>query len=168
MIAGMRAFLVAAMGIGVVVAGPALQAQGLLAKPGVQHASVVATANPAAASPGSLVTLWADVTPNPSIHIYAEGAKDFTPVSLVLTPHAGITAGPAKYPKPDMATAPGATDAVPAYKQAFRIAMPVTIKGTAKPGDVVSIAGAVNYQACDDRLCYPVTAAPVAWKVTVK
>jgi hypothetical protein len=46
--------------------------------------------------------------------------------------------------------------------------MPVTIKGTAKPGDVVSIAGAVNYQACDDRLCYPVTAAPVAWKVTVK
>jgi hypothetical protein len=46
--------------------------------------------------------------------------------------------------------------------------VPVTIKSTAKPGDVVSIAGAVNYQACDDRLCYPVTAAPVAWKITVK
>jgi len=167
MIAGMRALLIA--GIGVVLAsGPAGHAQGLLAKPGVQHASVIATASLAAASAGSVVTLWADVTPNPSIHIYAEGAKDFTPVSLVLTPNAGITTGRAKYPKPDAASAPGATDVVPAYKQAFRIAMPVTIKGTAKPGDVVSIAGAVNYQACDDRLCYPVTAAPVAWKVTVK
>jgi len=156
-------------GIGIVLAsGSAGVAQGLLAKPGVQHASVVATADPAAATAGSVVTLWADVTPNPSIHIYAEGAKDFTPVSLVLTPNAGITAGRPKYPKPDVAAAPGSTDAVPAYKQTFRIAMPVTLKSTAKAGDVVSIAGAVNYQACDDRLCYPVTAAPVAWKVTVK
>jgi hypothetical protein len=169
MIAGMRAFLIAVCSIGVVLAsGSTGRAQGLLAKPGVQHASVAASANPAAASAGSQVTLWADVTPNPSIHIYAEGAKDFTPVSLVLTPNAGITAGRPKYPKPEAASAPGATDAVPAYKQTFRIAMPVTIKSTAKPGDVVSIAGAVNYQACDDRLCYPVTAAPVAWKVTVK
>jgi hypothetical protein len=168
MIAGMRALLTA-FGIGLVFASaPAGQAQGLLAKPGVQHASVVATSSPAAVSAGALVTLWADVTPNPSIHIYAEGAKDFTPVSLVLTPNSVIAAGRPKYPKPDMALAPGATDAVPAYKQAFRIAMPVTIKSTAKPGDVISIAGAVNYQACDDRLCYPVTAAPLAWKVTVK
>ena len=168
MIVGMRACLIAACSIGVVLAsGSTGRAQGLLAKPGVQHASVVAT-GPAAASAGSLVTLWADVTPNPSIHIYAEGAKDFTPVSLVLTPNTGIAAGRPKYPKADMASAPGATEAVPAYKQAVRIAMPVTIKSTAKPGDVVSIAGAVNYQACDDRLCYPVTAAPVAWKVTVK
>jgi len=169
MIVGMRAFLIAACGIGVVlVCDSTGRAQGLLAKPGVQHASVVATASPAAASAGSLITLWADVTPNPSIHIYAEGAKDFTPVSLVLTPNTGIAPGRPKYPKPDVAAPPGATEAVPAYKQTFRIAMPVTIKSTVRPGDVVSIAGAVNYQACDDRLCYPVTAAPVAWKVTVK
>jgi DsbC/DsbD-like thiol-disulfide interchange protein len=57
---------------------------------------------------------------------------------------------------------------VPAYKQPFRIALPVTIKSTSKKGDVVTIAGAVRYQACDDRLCYPVTAAPVSWTVSVK
>ena len=169
MISGMRAFFMMAFGVGVVLAsGSTGAAQGLLAKPGVQHASVAGTATPATVAAGSVVTLMADVTPNPSIHIYADGAKDFTPVSLVLTPNAGITAGKPKYPKPDVAAPPGSTDVVPAYKQTFRIAVPVTIKSTAKPGDVVSIAGAVNYQACDDRLCYPVTAAPVAWKITVK
>ena len=165
----MRAYFMSVIGIVLVLgSGPNARAQGLLAKPGVQHASVVATATPATATAGAVVTLLADVTPSPSIHIYADGAKDFTPVSLVLTPNAGITAGRPKYPKPDAAAAPGSADAVPAYKQTFRIAVPVTVKSTANTGDVVSIAGAVNYQACDDRLCYPVTAAPVAWTVTVK
>src|SRR4051794_13242945 len=147
MIAGMRAFLIAAMGIGVVVAGPALQAQGLLAKPGVQHASVVATANPAAASPGSLVTLWADVTPNPSIHIYAEGAKDFTPVSLVLTPHAGITAGPGKYPKPGTAPAPRGAGAGSANKQGVRGAQPATRQRTGKTPHAPRNSGAGSQHA---------------------
>jgi hypothetical protein len=149
-------------------AGAAARAQGLLAKPGVQHATVATTSSSTSAAPGSTVTLYADVTPNPSIHIYAEGAKDFTPVSVVLTPNAAVSAGKAKYPKPDAASAPGATDAVPAYKQPFRIAVPLTINSSSKPGDVLSVAGAVNYQACDDRLCYPVTAAPVTWTIAVK
>lgn len=145
-----------------------LQAQSLLAKPTVQHATVIASASAAAASAGGALTLWADVAPQPSIHIYAEGAKEFTPVALVLTPNAAVKARRPVYPKPDAATAPGSTDAVPAYTQPFRIALPVTIAPTAKPGDVVAIAGAVRYQACDDRLCYPVTSAPVMWQVTVK
>src|SRR3954470_6370203 len=111
MIAAMRALLIAAFGIAVVATGPSGQAQGLLAKPGVQHASVVATSSRAAASAGTLVTLWADVTPNPSMHIYAEGAKDFTPVSLVLTPNTAVAAGKAALPNSDMALAAGESHA---------------------------------------------------------
>jgi len=164
---GMRLYHLAAFGlVGALASG--VEAQGLLAKPGVQHATVVASTSAAAVSAGSVVTLWADVTPNPSIHIYAEGAKDFTPVSIVLTPDQRVSAGQPKYPKPEVATAPGATEAVPAYKKTFRIALPVTVKPAARAGDVLNIAGAVKYQACDDRLCYPVTAVPVSWNVTVK
>ena len=150
------------------VAAWSAQAQSLLAKPGVQHATVVASASMPGAAPGAVVTLWADVTPKPSIHIYAEGAKDFTPVSLVVTPNASITAARPKYPKPDRALTPGATEAVPVYTRTFRIALPVTLKSAVKSGDVLTIAGALNYQACDDALCYPVTVAPVVWTVAVK
>jgi hypothetical protein len=57
---------------------------------------------------------------------------------------------------------------VPAYRKTFRIAVPITVKATAKRGETLTVGGAVNYQACDDRLCYPVTAAPVTWTLTVK
>jgi DsbC/DsbD-like thiol-disulfide interchange protein len=143
-------------------------AQSLLAKGAVQHATIAASASALTAAAGSAITLWAEVTPNPSIHIYAAGAKDFTPVALSIPAGPQFTPGKARYPKPDVATAPGALDAVPAYKQPFRIAVPVTIKATAKPGSTVAVAGVVTYQACDDRLCYPVTTAPVNWNVSVK
>ena len=86
----------------------------------------------------------------------------------MVMPNGSIKAGKPTYPKPDVATAPGSLDGVPAYKQPFRIAVPVTIAPTAKKGETVTIAGAVNYQACDDRLCYPVTAAPITWQVSVR
>jgi hypothetical protein len=164
----MRLTASSAIAIAAVLAcGSTSGAQSLLGKPVPQHASVAGSASAAAVAPGGTITLWADVTPNPSIHIYAEGAKDFTPVALTLTP-GPFKAGRTVYPKPDVASAPGALDAVPAYKGAFRIAVPVTIASTAKPGSTLTVGGAVKYQACDDRLCYPVAVAPVTWAVAVK
>ncbi|MEQ1913035.1 MAG: protein-disulfide reductase DsbD domain-containing protein [Vicinamibacterales bacterium] len=145
-----------------------MSAQSLLPKVTASHATVVASASAVNAVPGGSVTLRADVAPNPSIHIYAAGAKDFTPVSLVITPNATLNLGKATYPKPERAFSPGSADAVPLYRSAFRITMPVTIKASAKSGDIITVGGAVNYQACDDLLCYPVSSAGVSWQFTVK
>jgi DsbC/DsbD-like thiol-disulfide interchange protein len=109
------------------------------------------------------ITLALEVTPNPRIHVYAPGAKDFTAVALILTPQADVTAGKPVYPKADVASAPGSDDA-PAYSKTFRITQPVTVKGgTAKD---LTIAGVLNYQACDDRVCYPVSSLPVSWTLS--
>ena len=137
-----------------------LLAQSLLgSKPMVQHVtaapSVVRGAN------GS-ITLALDVMPNARMHVYAPGAKDFTAVALILTPQPDLTAGKPVYPKADVAAAPGSDDA-PAYSKAFRITQPVTVKsGVSKE---LTIAGVLNYQACDDRVCYPVSSLPVSWTV---
>jgi DsbC/DsbD-like thiol-disulfide interchange protein len=139
----------------------AVLAQSLLApKPStLQHVQAAPTVTRTAAGK---VTLALDVTPNPGIHVYAPGAKDFTPVSLVLTPRAGVAASKAVYPKADPVPVGGVDDA-PAYRKAFRIEQPVTVTA-AKGGDVV-IAGVLNYQSCDDRVCYPVASLPVTWTI---
>jgi len=134
----------------------------------VQHITVAASTSAREVAPGVAVTLWADVTPKPSIHVYAAGAVDFSPVTIVLTPNPAIRSGKPRYPKPDVATAQGSTGNVPAYAKPFRIALPVTIAPTVRKGETVTIAGAVNYQACDDKLCYPTTSAPVVWQIVVK
>jgi hypothetical protein len=161
----MRLKTFAAVALMMTAAAPAL-AQGLLGKPAPQHASVTPSISVASVAPGGTLTLWADVTPFPAIHIYAAGAKDFTPVSVVVTPIPHVKTGKPVYPKAD-ARAPGEVDLAPAYAQPFRIAVPVNIAGTAPRGPI-TISGAVTYQACDDRLCYPVSSAPVTWHVAVR
>lgn len=159
---------IAAAAFLVIGAASALSAgQGsLLSKAPVQHATVLAVSGASSVTRGNTTTLWAEVTPHPSVHVYAEGAKDFTAVSLKANPHPAITLGKAHYPKPDVGGK--GLDDPPAYASAFRIGLPVSVSSVARPGDVVTIAGAVTYQACDDRMCYPVTSAPVTWALTVK
>jgi len=136
-----------------------LLAQSLLApKPTVQH---VTAAPSVVRGADGRVTLALEVTPNPRIHVYAPGAKDFTSVSLILTPQPDVTPTKPVYPKADVASAPGSDDA-PAYSKAFRITQVVTVKGAAKD---LTIAGVLNYQACDDRVCYPVSSLSVTWTV---
>ena len=135
-----------------------LLAQSLLSlKTTVQH--VTAAPSIVRAANGS-VMLALDVTPNPRIHVYAAGAKDFTAVTLVLTPQPEVTPGKPVYPKADVAAAAGSDDA-PAYAKAFRITQPVTVKGGASTA--LTIAGVLNYQACDDKSCYPTASLPVTW-----
>lgn len=145
------------------------RAQGLLSgKPTPQQASVTTSASATAVAPGGRLTLWAEVAPNPKMHVYAEGAKGFTAVSLALTPNPNVGFGKASYPKSSLIDVPGETVKVPAYSGPFRIAVPVTITATAKPGESLTLGGALNYQACDDVLCYPVSVLPVLWTIEVK
>ena len=145
-----------------------VHAQLLLGTSKPQQVSLAAAASAAVVKPGGALTLWAEVTPNRAMHVYAAGATEFTPVSITLTPNPVVTVGRATYPKPARAQSPGTIEAVPAYNQPFRIGVPVTIASSAKAGDALTIGGAVTYQACDDRLCYPVNVAPVTWNVTVQ
>ena len=143
--------------------------QTLLPKPStLQHITVDASPSAATVAKGGVVTLWADVTPKPNIHVYATDQEGLTPVTLVLTPQPGVTAGKVKYPASEMSVSAGATQAVPVYRKPFRLAEPITVAASAKSGEVLTISGVIKYQACDDRLCYPAAALPVTWAVTVQ
>jgi len=144
-------------------------AQGLLpAKPSPQHATFAASASAESVAPGAATTLWVDVRPYRSVHIYAAGATDFLPVALVVVPNASVVPGKVSYPKPDVATAQGSIGDVPAYGKPFRIALPVTVTRSARAGEQLTVSGVVSYQACDDRLCYPSSTALVTWSIAVQ
>ena len=141
----------------------------LLPKPStLQHISVAVSASAATVAKGGTVTLWADVTPKTNIHVYATDREGLTPLKLILAPQANVTIGKVKYPEPEMSVSAGATGAVPVYRKPFRLAEPITVAGSAKSGEVITVAGVINYQACDDRVCYPSASLPVTWTVTVK
>jgi hypothetical protein len=144
-------------------------AQSLLLKPStLQHITVETSTSAPTVTKGGGATLWADVTPKPHIHLYATDREGLTPLTLVLSPAAGVSPGKVKYPASEMSVSAGATQAVPVYRKPFRLAEPITVAASAKSGEVLTIAGAIAYQACDDKLCYPTASLPVLWTVTVK
>ncbi len=133
-------------------------------KPG--HAAILSSPAEVNGAPGAKLALFVDVTPKPGIHVYAPGSNDYIPITVKLNPQAPLKAGKVAYPKSELMTF--ADEKVPVFQKPFRLTQDVTLAKSAKPGSTVTVSGTVNYQACDDRVCYAPESAPVSWIVTVK
>jgi DsbC/DsbD-like thiol-disulfide interchange protein len=130
-----------------------------------QHIAVTASADGAKARPGSKVSLIVDVVPDAGIHVYAPGAKDYQSISLTLDTHANITPGRVIYPISDHLKFDG--ESVPVFQKPFRLTEDVTVGKSAKPGAKLTITGRVDYQACDDKVCFIPASIPVSWSIDI-
>jgi hypothetical protein len=132
------------------------------------HLTMAASAGVTEARRGAIVKLFVDVIPDPRVHVYAPGAKDYIPIALVMTPRAGVTLGKLAYPKSQDWYFEPLKEHVPVYEAPFRLEQPITLGPSLKAGDRVTVTGTVTYQACDDVVCFNPVSAPVSWTVTVK
>ena len=133
-------------------------------KPG--HATILPSPAEVDGRAGAKVVLFVDVTPKPGIHVYAPGSENYIPITVKLNAQPEIKAGKLAYPKSEMMTF--ADEKVPVFQKPFRLTQDVTLDKSAKAGSTVTVSGTVNYQACDDRVCYAPESSPVTWTVVVK
>ena len=133
-------------------------------KPG--HATILPSPTEVNGTAGAKLALFVDVTPKPGIHVYAPGSKDYIPITVKLNAQPEIKAGKVAYPKSEMMTF--ADEKVPVFQKPFRLTQDVTLDKSAKAGSTLMVSGTVNYQACDDRVCYPPESSPITWTVVVK
>jgi DsbC/DsbD-like thiol-disulfide interchange protein len=130
------------------------------------HATVLPSPAEVNGAAGAKLALFVDVTPKPGIHVYAPGSTNYIPITVKLNTQPEIKLGKLAYPKSEMMTF--ADEKVPVFQKPFRLTQDVTVDKSAKAGSTVTVAGTVNYQACDDRVCYAPESAPVTWTVVVK
>jgi DsbC/DsbD-like thiol-disulfide interchange protein len=133
-------------------------------KPG--HAAIVASPASVNGTAGAKLSLFVDVTPKTNIHVYAPGTEFYIPITVKLNAQPEIKPGKIAYPKSETMTL--LNEKVPVFQKPFRLTQEVTLDKSAKPGATVTVSGTVNYQACDDAVCYPPESAPVTWTVVVK
>jgi hypothetical protein len=131
-----------------------------------KHLTVATAAPRGPVAPGTRLSLWIDVTPKPSMHVYAPAQKDVIPISLRLATHAAVLPYAVQFPQPEkvFSAASQATELV--YSKPFRIVQDVTVR--AAEGRTLTVKGALKYQACDDSICYAPVTVPVAWTVELK
>src|SRR5215471_17117553 len=137
----------------------------LLLAVGTPHLTMATSASPtpaAPARPGTTIKVFVDVIPDPKVHVYAPGAKDYLPIALEITPVSGVTAGKLTYPKAQDLYFEPLKEHVPVFSAPFRLVQDVAIGRAVKPGQSLIVTGVLKYQACDDTTCFNPVTAPVS------
>jgi hypothetical protein len=143
-------------------------------KASTNHLTVAAAISQTTVSPGARVTLSVDVTPRRTMHVYAPGKHDYQVVGLSITPEPWLQAAATKYPESESYHFEPLNETIPVYSKPFRLTREVAILDTPEARQqlaaqsAVTIAGVLEYQACDDKLCYAPTKVPLRFTVVVK
>ncbi len=126
------------------------------------------------AVPGTRITIAAEITLPPDVHVYAPGAQGYKPIKLELETVPQLQLEPAVYPQSRMLYFPELKESAPVFDGTFRISQDVQVNTGAefwgslgKDGKTFTISGKLDYQACDKTRCYMPTSVPVKWQLQV-
>jgi hypothetical protein len=136
-----------------------------------RYVTVRASASDRTAAPGHRLTLVVDVTPGPKMHVYAPGQAGYIPVELTLGASGDFKSAPARYPASRSYFFAPLKETVQVYDRTFQMTQDVTLaltpelrrRATAK--ETLTITGTLDYQACDDAVCYRPDAVALQWTI---
>jgi hypothetical protein len=138
------------------------------------HLQVALEQSDATGVPGTRVTLAAEVKLPPDVHVYAPGAQGYKPIRLVMDAMPEMQFPPAMYPQSKTLFLPVINERVPVFDGTFRISQDVKVSSGAefwgslgKDGKDFTIAGKLEYQACDKTTCFMPTSVPVKWQLHI-
>ena len=138
------------------------------------HLSLTATISDTAAAPGERLAIFVEVTPRPGMHLYAPGKHSYQVVRLELDPQPWLKISPTVYPASEIYHFKPLDERVEVYSKTFRLRRDVTLLATQDMQKLlagmpsVTISGALEYQACDDKVCFNPSRVPVSFTLTVK
>ncbi|MCY4661160.1 MAG: protein-disulfide reductase DsbD family protein [Acidobacteria bacterium] len=134
------------------------------------HLVALAWATDDVVAPGNRLSLVADVTPKPNMHVYAPGDHGYRVIRLRTSSPEFLRCHEVSYPQTEMYRFEPLDETVPVYKNRFRLVQDVTIpmrqdivELASGPGATLHVDAVLEYQACDHEACYLPQAVPVSW-----
>jgi hypothetical protein len=122
--------------------------------------------------------LVVDVKLPPRVHVYAPGVEGYRPIAVTVEPSPWVKSAAPRFPASKMLELRAIHETVPVYERQARIVVDALIANTgallrtlAKAPDAtqtITVAARLQYQACDDKVCYQPAEIPLAWTLKVK
>jgi hypothetical protein len=122
---------------------------------------------------GNRFSLVMDISPKRNMHVYAPGAAAYRIVTLNIAAQPHVRTLPMQYPPSEIYHFVPLNERVPVYQKPFRLVMEVVPEATAEARKALSgkkellISGTLEYQACDDKICYNPVSVPLTWVVAL-
>ena len=138
------------------------------------HLTLSASISDAVAAPGERLSIVVEVTPRRGMHLYAPGKHDYRIVKVALDAQPWLKVNQPSYPRSETYDFKPLNERVNVYMKPFRLTQSITLLATPAAQKLlaamtsVTIAGALEYQACDDKVCFNPARVPLSFEVSLK
>ena len=138
------------------------------------HLQITTYASDAVVAPGSVFSLVFDIRPRDRMHVYAPGADGYRVIELALDENPLLVARPMGYPESEIYYFEPLDERVPVFESPFRLMQSMHVSAAREhraalaSREIVTITGTLNYQACDDRVCFNPQSVPVSYTVRLR
>jgi len=145
-----------------------------LTKTSAPHLEITSYLTDRVAAPGTHFSIVLDVKPAARVHVYAPGVAGYKPIALVVQPQPGLIVRQPQFPKAGDYHFKPLNEHVPVYQKPFRITQDVEIDpsreaaAALKELKTMTISATLNYQACDDKLCFNSQSVPLSWTIHLR
>jgi hypothetical protein len=137
------------------------------------HLTVNTSISDAAAVAGKTLSVTFDITPKRNMHVYAPGKHDYQVIAVKIDPQPWMKVAPTTYPPSEIYHFKELDEKVETYGKPFKLVQDVTVLATpaakkALAATPLKLTGRLEYQACDDKVCYAPAKIPVSFELTAK
>jgi len=139
-----------------------------------EHLDLKAYPSDPSASLGTRFSLAVEVRPKRRMHVYAPGATGYRVIILTIKPQPHVRTMPVQYPASESYYFKPLNEWVPVYQRPFTLVMDVVPDATAEARKALAgkselvLDGTLEYQACDDKICYNPVSIPLSWRVALR
>ena len=110
--------------------------------------------------PGEVASLIVEIEPRQGMHVYAPGAGDYQVITLTMTGQPGLKTRPIKYPPSETYFFAPLNERIPVYMKPFQLSAQAIVTSAVK-----ALKGRLDYQACDDKVCFAPVEVPLSWTI---
>ena len=135
------------------------------------HLTLTAYPSDPSITVGTRFSIAIEIVPNPDIHVYAPGAEQmgYRVIGLTMAPVPHVRFEPVEFPASELYHFEPLDERVPVYQQPFMLLQEVVVSGAAEVEealaelDALTLTGTLDYQACNDELCFDPVSVPLSF-----
>ena len=125
---------------------------------------------------GTKFSVAIEIEPNENIHLYAPGAEQlgYRVIGLTMAEVPHIRFEPMEFPDSEIYHFRPLDERVPVYQQPFILLQEAVVSGEPKAAealaeiDALTLSGTLDYQACDDEICFDPVTVPLSFTLDVE
>ena len=139
-----------------------------------EHLDLTTFPSDAGIAPGNRFSVVLEITPKRGMHVYAPGASSYRVVSVKIADQPSLRALSLNYPKSEIYNFKPLNERVPVFQKPFTLVQELILEGDPKAQaayrgkETLTVTGTLDYQACDDKICYNPVSLPLSWTLNLR